>query len=78
MVVARAFLELGGALVVVLERLRGEERQVLERQCHRVLSIPWGESDTGSEINLGYDRLCDAELRNRCPGIFSTYVRNDS
>src|SRR4029453_6972111 len=42
-VVAGALPELGGALVVVLERLPGDERQVFEHLRHRDPSIPWGE-----------------------------------
>jgi hypothetical protein len=38
-VVARTFPEIGGALVVVLERLCGDERQVLAQPCHHDPSI---------------------------------------
>jgi hypothetical protein len=34
-VVARALPELGGALVVMLERLRGNKRQAVAELCHR-------------------------------------------
>ena len=38
--VARTVPEVGSMLVVVLKRLRGNERQIVEQRCHRVPSIP--------------------------------------